>query len=190
MRARFWILVLGIAVGASACAPAAPPAAEVFTPAHATSAAAIREFFGVRASAEQPIEFPHNIHIEKAMLKCTEYCHESVTKGPRAGLPSVKTCMICHDAIKTDSPRIQKITNDYSKKGIDLPWQRVYGFSQELHVRFDHAPHLRANVDCATCHGDVKSQTVAQRNVNHTMGFCIDCHRTKQASNDCLTCHF
>lgn len=181
---------MGTAAGVSACTAAAPQSSTVFTPAHATASAAVREFMGIRTSAVQPIEFPHNVHIEKAMLTCTDYCHESAPKGPRAGLPSVKTCMICHDAIATDKPRILTITNEYSKKGIDLAWQRVYGFSQELHVRFDHAPHLRASVDCATCHGDVKSQTVAGRNVNHSMGFCVDCHRTKQASNDCLTCHF
>jgi len=124
------------------------------------------------------------------MLKCTETCHESVVKGPSAGLPSVKTCMICHDSIATDRPLIMKITNDYYKKGIDLPWQRVYGFVPEVHVRFNHAPHIRASVDCATCHGPIASQTVAQRNVDHTMGFCVDCHKAKKASNDCLTCHF
>jgi cytochrome c7-like protein len=189
MRARCWIVVLGIAAGASACSPADPPSAEVFTPAHATIAAAVRDFFGVRVSAEQAIPFPHKTHVEKAMLKCTDYCHESVTKGPRAGLPSVKTCMICHDAIAADRPVIQKVA-DYQKRGVDIPWQRVYGFTQEAHVRFDHAPHLRAKVDCANCHGDVAHQTVAQRNVDHTMGFCVDCHRARQASNDCLTCHF
>jgi hypothetical protein len=31
---------------------------------------------------------------------------------------------------------------------------------------------------------------VAQRNVDLNMGFCVDCHREKQAPTDCLTCHF
>ena len=189
MRARCWIVVLGMAAGASACAPADPPRSDVFTPAHATVSAAVREFFGVRVSAEQAIPFPHQTHVEKAMLKCTDYCHESATKGPRAGLPSVKTCMICHDAIAADRPLIQKVA-DYQKRGVDIPWQRVYGFTHESHVRFDHSPHLRARVDCAACHGDVAHQTVARRSVDHTMGFCVDCHRARQASNDCLTCHY
>ena len=47
---------------------------------------------------EQPVEFPHNIHVGKK-IGCTEYCHEAVTTGPVAGLPSVRTCMICHNAI-------------------------------------------------------------------------------------------
>ncbi len=189
MRARSWIVILAVAAGASACTRT-PASATVFTPAHRTAGSAISDFFLIRPAAEQPIPFPHKTHIEKAMLKCTETCHEAVTKGTTAGIPSVKTCMICHDSIATDRPLIKKITDEYYKKGVDLPWQRVYGFTPEVHVRFNHAPHIRNNVDCATCHGDIAHQTVAQRNVDHTMGFCVDCHKAKKASNDCLTCHF
>jgi hypothetical protein len=187
MFGRGWILALGVLAGASACA--SPPPPDVFTPAHRTPMAAVAEFFGARSTPVQPIPFPHRIHVEKAKLACTDYCHESAPKGPQAGLPSVNTCMICHDSLATEKPLIQKIT-EYQKKGLDLPWQRVYGFSPSAHVRFDHAPHLRAKVACAECHGDVAHQTVAERNVNHVMGFCVDCHRAKQASNDCLTCHY
>jgi hypothetical protein len=31
---------------------------------------------------------------------------------------------------------------------------------------------------------------VAQRNVDLNMGFCVTCHREKNVSNDCLTCHY
>jgi hypothetical protein len=57
-------------------------------------------------------------------------------------------------------------------------------------VRFDHAPHIRAKVECSTCHGNQAQQQVAVRAVNMDMGFCVNCHREKQASNDCLTCHY
>jgi len=160
----------------------------IFTTAHSTVGASVNDFLMVRPKAVQPIEFPHNIHIEKG-LTCLEYCHESVTKGPQAGLPSVNTCMICHAAIATDKPRIQQITA-MSDKAIDLAWQRVYGFPAESHVKFNHAPHIRANVECSTCHGDIAHQTVAQRNVNINMGTCVTCHRQKNAPNDCLTCHY
>ena len=160
----------------------------VFNTERASLGAAVDDFFWNRPEPEQPIEFPHNTHIQQG-LTCTEYCHESVTKGPVAGLPSVKTCMICHVAIATDKPRIQQITA-LSDKGMDLAWQRVYGFPAERHVRFNHAPHIRANVECTTCHGNVAGGTVATREVNHTMGFCVNCHNERKASVDCLTCHF
>ena len=114
---------------------------------------------------------------------------QSVEKGPIAGIPSVKTCMICHSQIATDRPLIKQVTA-YSDKGIESPWQRVYGFTRESHVRFNHAPHVRASVACASCHGDVAKQTVAERSVDHSMGFCVNCHREKKAPNDCLTCHY
>lgn len=159
----------------------------VFTTARPTVAAAVNDFLNRRPEATQPIEFPHNTHIARN-ITC-ETCHEGVMTGPVAGLPSVKTCMICHEAIATDRPRIQQITA-MRDKGLDLAWQRVYGFSNEDHVRFNHAPHIRAKVECATCHGNMAEQTVAERKVDHTMGFCVNCHNETKASIDCLTCHF
>jgi hypothetical protein len=75
-------------------------------------------------------------------------------------------------------------------RGEEIPWARVYDYSPSAHLRFNHAPHIRAGVTCANCHGDVAQQTVAERVVDLTMGYCIDCHQERQASVDCLTCHF
>jgi len=159
----------------------------VFTTARPDLATAVNDFLNRRPEAQQPIEFPHNIHIGKE-IGC-ETCHEGVATGPVAGLPSVKTCMICHEAIATDRPRIQQITA-MRDKGLDLNWVRVYGYVREAHVKFNHAPHIRAKVECATCHGNIGEQTVAQRNVDLNMGFCVTCHRENDAPIDCLTCHF
>jgi hypothetical protein len=173
---------------AAACTnPTQETSPDVYSPAHRTAGEAAREFFGLRTKAEQPIPFPHKTHIAKKAL-CVD-CHETVEKGPIAGIPSVKTCMICHSQIATDKPLIKQVTS-YSDKGIEIPWQRVYGFTHESHVRFNHAPHIRAKVDCATCHGDLAQQTVAEHSVDHTMGFCVNCHTARKAPNDCLTCHY
>jgi hypothetical protein len=178
-------LMLGLF--ATACGRPPRASSGVYTTAHATVGEAVRHFFNMRPAATQPIPFPHKTHIEKQAM-CTD-CHETVERGPIAGIPSVKTCMICHSQIATDRPLIKEVTG-YSEKGVEIPWQRVYGFTHEAHVRFNHAPHIRASVDCATCHGDLSKMTVAERKVDHTMGFCVNCHRQKNAPNDCLTCHF
>jgi hypothetical protein len=182
-------LVVALALSAVSCGTQtrAPVSSDVFTPAHRTTAAAARDFFGIRPTAQQPIPFPHKVHIAKK-AECID-CHESVEKGPIAGIPSVKTCMICHSQIATDRPLIKEVTA-YSEKGIEIPWQRVYGFTHSAHVRFNHAPHVRASVNCSTCHGDLANQTVAERVVDHNMGFCVSCHRQKNAPNECLTCHY
>ena len=160
----------------------------VFTTARPTLAAALNDFLDRRPEPEQPLEFPHNIHVGKK-IACTEYCHEAVSTGPVAGLPSVRTCMVCHNTIATDRPRIRQLTA-MRQRGEDFVWQRVYGYAPTAHIRFNHAPHIRANVDCATCHGNIGEGTVARRNVDLTMGFCVNCHNERKAPIDCLTCHF
>jgi cytochrome c7-like protein len=180
-------LVLVCAVIAAACGGGPADDPSTFTPARRTIADAARDYFDIRPAPRQPFPFPHKTHIAKQAM-CTD-CHETVERGPVAGMPSVKTCMTCHSQIATDRPLIKEVAS-YSEKGIEIPWQRVYGFTHEQHVRFNHAPHIRANVDCRACHGDVGSMTVAERVVTHSMGFCVNCHRQKNAPNECLTCHF
>ena len=160
----------------------------VFTTARPTVGAALNDFFAVEREPEQPLEFPHNIHAGK-QIACTEYCHEAVSTGPVAGLPSVRTCMVCHNTIATDRPRIRQLTA-MRERGEDFVWQRVYGYPATAHVRFNHAPHIRAEVECTRCHGNIAGGTVAQRNVDLTMGVCVNCHNERKASIDCLTCHF
>jgi hypothetical protein len=161
-----------------------------FTTAHATYTDAAKHFLQIRPKPVQPIDFPHRIHhFNEIGIECQE-CHPGVTQGARAGLPSVNLCMTCHEDIgNPGDPRIQMLRST-AERGEDLAWQRVYGFVEESHVRFNHAPHVRAGVDCATCHGDLTSMTVAERVVEHTMGFCVNCHEQRGASNDCLTCHY
>ncbi len=57
-------------------------------------------------------------------------------------------------------------------------------------VKFQHGPHVRAHVACATCHGDMTQATTAQLLVHHNMGTCLTCHRQNKASEDCATCHY
>ncbi|BBM86999.1 cytochrome c3 family protein [Candidatus Uabimicrobium amorphum] len=66
-------------------------------------------------SLEQPIAFSHYKHVKKAGLQCN-YCHTKAATTTRAGIPPIETCMECHNAIKTDSPEIQKIHAYYGKQ--------------------------------------------------------------------------
>lgn len=159
----------------------------VFTPEHATVAQAIRDFAGWRPLPEQPIQFPHKTHLARG-VKC-ESCHAGAATGPVAGIPNARFCMSCHQLFATEKPEVRKLAA-YFSRGEDVPWQRVYGFSPTAHVKFNHAPHIRAGVQCSACHGDLSQQTVAVRAVKLTMGYCLDCHRSRQASTDCTTCHF
>lgn len=161
--------------------------AAVFTPARATLADAFKEYIGWQPTPVQPIAFNHKIHLQNS-IDCAN-CHEGVTQGPNAGIPSVSFCMACHQAVAMDNPEIKKLAA-YADKGQDVPWQRVYWFYPERHVRFWHSPHINAGVNCKECHGDLSQQTVAMRSKDLTMNFCLTCHRAKGVSVDCTTCHY
>lgn len=160
----------------------------VFTPAHDSVRAAIADFFESHpAHPVQPIDFPHKTHLAKG-LQC-EVCHTGVSQGPEAAIPSVKFCMNCHQVIAKDRPEIKKVAA-YQARGEDIPWVRVYDYSPQAHVRFNHAPHIRAGVACASCHGDMTQQTTAVRAVNLNMSYCLSCHTQRKVSVDCETCHY
>lgn len=160
---------------------------QVFTPEHPTVADAVKEFVGWHSIPIQPIAFPHRIHLANG-IDCIN-CHIGVAKSAVAGIPSIKLCMGCHEVFATDRPEVKKLTAYYNS-GLEISWQRVYGFASSAHVKFNHSPHIRAGIDCSRCHGDVANMTVAVRAVKIDMGFCIRCHRAKQVSTDCVTCHF
>ena len=159
----------------------------VFTPGRASLADAFKEYVGWQPTPVQPIAFNHKIHLQNN-IDCTN-CHEGVTQGPNAGTPSVSFCMACHQAVAMDKPEIKKLAA-YADKGQDVPWQRVYWFYPERHVRFWHSPHINAGVNCKECHGDLAQQTVAVHSKDLTMNFCLNCHRAKGVSVDCTTCHY
>jgi hypothetical protein len=137
--------------------------------------------------AEQPIAYSHKIHIEHG-LQCLD-CHSGADTGARATIPSVSKCMLCHAKIATDNPEVKKVAG-FAAARREIPWERVYGFDPAALVKFQHAPHIRAGVQCVRCHGDMTQAATAQPLVKHNMGTCVSCHRENHASEDCATCHY
>ena len=68
---------------------------------------------------EQPIAFSHKLHVINNKMEC-QYCHSGVAKSSYATLPSVETCMGCHQHVKTESEEIKKL-KDYYDRGEPIP---------------------------------------------------------------------
>lgn len=143
---------------------------------------------------EQPIKFSHKIHAGDHEIAC-QYCHSSVEKSRHAGIPSVNICMNCHKGIQKGALYGEKeIAKIYQAAGYDpqkgtyddskqnpLRWIKVHNLPD--HVYFNHSQHVVVGkIDCATCHGDVKTMTVAEQKAPLTMRWCIDCHRTTEVT--------
>lgn len=164
------------------------------------------------APSPQPINFPHNTHAGTFKIDC-QYCHADARRADYAGLPSVTRCMGCHRITAADRPEIKKLT-EYFTRGEPIPWVRVYKLPEFTY--FPHKPHIRAEVKCQVCHGEVeKMTTVAARTGPRltndllnlvglkpappplSMGWCIACHKQENAKRpkvvkaplDCVACH-
>lgn len=135
---------------------------------------------------EQPAEFSHRLHSGEVGIDC-QFCHAYARRSTVAGLPSLQTCRGCHLQVKPESELVAPIFEAWERQD-PIAWLQVHDLPE--YVRFDHSAHVGAGVDCATCHGDVRAMETAQRAVDHTMGFCVDCHSRNEAPLDCLTCHY
>jgi hypothetical protein len=133
----------------------------------------------------QPLTFSHKLHAGDNAIPCL-YCHAYAAKSPLAGIPAVADCRACHLFIVPDAPEIKRLLAFWEEEK-PIPWVRVYDLPD--HVYFPHMMHLRAKVDCLTCHGEVAAMERITRSVSLKMGWCLDCHRQQQASIDCWTCH-
>jgi hypothetical protein len=145
------------------------------------------DYYRNKQAPDQPIAFSHAIHAGKVGLQCL-FCHETADKSTFAGVPSVEKCMACHKNVATDRPEIQKLA-DYWNRREPMEWNRVHRIRIRDYVFFSHERHVKAKVDCAECHGEVKYMDKIRQVRSLEMGWCVQCHRSEKAPTDCLTCH-
>jgi len=154
-----------------------------------TAAAVLGFSFSFRpAPVVQPLAFDHKRHGAED-IACKD-CHKRVEDSPYATFPKLKQCLLCHLEAKGNHPDEPKI-RDYAKEKKEIPWIQVNRLPG--HVYFSHAAHVKyARMDCKECHGDMKERTepVTVSQIQHLdMNTCMDCHKEKGVSTDCLRCH-
>lgn len=138
-----------------------------------------------RRPVEQPLPFSHKTHVS-AGANCG-MCHTMPEPGDFATTPATAVCMNCHQAVKKDSPHIVKLAGLHAE-GKRPAWRPVYRIPEW--VSFSHKKHTAAaGVTCETCHGPVAQRDVLAREKDLSMQACMECHRAKNASNDCIVCH-
>lgn len=143
-----------------------------------------------QAGSEQPIRFSHRLHTR--VLKCVG-CHAGVATSAAAGAPRLADCLDCHEGAQATSPEGRKEEaklQAYATAKREIPWVPVTTLAS--HTFFSHRRHVAlAKAECATCHGAIAQTDAlpATPLVGLTMTRCMDCHRARGASLDCLACH-
>ena len=148
----------------------------------------------------QPIPFNHRIHAGELHIGCTA-CHAYAERGPVAGVPSMARCRGCHKFVREDRDRpaidaeLKILVARLQADRTPVEWVRVHRVPD--HVSFSHVRHVSNGVACRECHGAVEEMEVVRQVAPLSMGWCLECHRRKQAERpverarltDCWTCH-
>ena len=136
----------------------------------------------------QPVAFNHRTHTERLKLEC-RLCHQYVTTGAHAGLPNRSICAMCHQVRQGTSAEAARLTMLIAR-GDSLRFNKL--FHLPPYVYFTHRRHVGiAQLACQSCHGAIAlTQRPPERPlVRVRMQVCLDCHREKGQSVDCVACH-
>jgi hypothetical protein len=159
----------------------------------------------------QPVQFSHKVHRDKAGMKC-EDCHAIREDGTFSGIPAVEKCAGCHATPMGGTEAEKRMIHQFIEPNREIPWL-VYARQPE-NVSFSHAFHVkRAQLPCQRCHqahGDSDSLRpfdrdrvsgygrdilgdpalpAAHRRPGMQMDDCIACHKQRGVQDSCLECH-
>ncbi len=137
---------------------------------------------------DQPIYFSHAVHAGQNQIDC-EYCHYTAEESMHAGIPPTQVCMNCHKQVRSTELSFEngtiKGTDEIAKiyqhmdEGKPIQWIKVHNLPD--HVYFNHAQHVNVGkLDCTECHGNVEDMDQVIQVEDLSMGWCIECHRTKE----------
>jgi hypothetical protein len=131
----------------------------------------------------QPIKFSHAVHAGQNKTDCN-YCHYTAKISKTAGIPPGSVCLNCHFLVRngtrsgaTEIAKVLKAIDD--KRPIE--WVRIYKLPD--FVFFSHEQHVSAGgITCDACHGNVKEMNRLYQVPDLSMGWCIDCHKTRKVN--------
>jgi hypothetical protein len=138
-----------------------------------------------RVEPAQPIAFSHRLHVARNGINC-DFCHGDADRGSQAGAPAMSVCAGCHAQMRSDNAEIAKLQESLREDRV-VPWNKVHALPS--HALFTHKRHVRRDIDCRTCHGEVRAMDRVRRMRSLSMGWCVACHRKNGAPDDCVTCH-
>ncbi len=134
-------------------------------------------YWNIGQVAAQPIPFPHDLHTGKLEVDC-RYCHTSVERAARAGMPSATTCMSCHSRVWQGASLLEPLRTSLAL-GNPIRWSSVHRLAS--HVHFHHGAHVARGVACSSCHGDMTTTPRTVKRETMSMGWCLSCHRADGA---------
>lgn len=138
-------------------------------------------FLFIAAQDADLLLFSHEYHVEEEEMACAD-CHavSESKSGTDNLLPAMDVCADCHDV--EDEDNCNQCHSNIESAGIAT---RTIEYSP----LFSHQTHMNAELECATCHGEVAGIELGRHMAIPDMMQCMDCHHSKDVENECATCH-
>ncbi len=128
----------------------------------------------------QPVPFQHDLHVQQLGMDC-RYCHSFVEIASHSNVPTVQTCMGCHQQVQAQNPKLDAVRaawNGGKGDGPAVNWVKVHRIPD--YAYFNHAVHVNRGVSCYSCHGPVNDMRVVFQHESQSMKWCLDCHRAPE----------
>lgn len=150
------------------------------------------------------LRFNHKRHVKELGVSCTT-CHLEAKTSRKSSdnlLPPPERCDGCHGSDHRDLGHVKATDGELKAQCgfCHLGYRASDGNRvQRLvlpkpNLRFDHSRHIKRNIKCAQCHGQVAELELATRDQLPRMRGCFRCHQAPEpsrgeAKGDCRTCH-
>jgi hypothetical protein len=142
-------------------------------------------YYYSQAGIQQPVPFSHIVHVSENKINCIK-CHEGTLDDNKPVIPTLQTCMSCHDKVNINDSSIRYLREHYSA-GKPIEWKKVTNF--DTFVNFNHSVHTKRGIDCSKCHGNIAEMKRVKEEVTMDMKFCTGCHSAENVKADCNSCH-
>lgn len=131
-------------------------------------------------SPDQPVKFSHAVHAGQNKTDCI-YCHNYAPYSKVSGFPSGNVCMNCHLIVRSGKRsgmfEISKVITAFENKQ-PIHWIQVHNLPD--HAYYNHSQHVNVGgITCQTCHGPVEQMDRIVQVNDLSMGWCVNCHRSR-----------
>ncbi len=134
------------------------------------------------SSSDVELKFSHKLHVIDNQFECNT-CHTTVDSSKSGSdnlLPNMDICATCHDVSDDQTCNLCHS---------DLENPRIVPRIEKYNQKFPHNKHLKAGLECQSCHAAVAKQETVLPVLLPTMPECIDCHESRAVVTTCITCH-
>lgn len=139
---------------------------------------------GGEAAKDDRPAIPHALHVGRG-LACAD-CHSPDDDEGDPKVPAAEVCEPCHGDPAKLSAGAKAYFAAVTKADGSVEFPRRW---KTRDVTQQHVRHMKAGIECASCHDEPTDRAFAKPKPVTLMDRCTKCHEERNAPSKCETCH-